>query len=207
MQQLAADALRRTEEDLQRGLGGSLTDDSVNERVEAKREEQDYRAEHDNGGMRRDLELEAERLRSAELERRLNEVELVISRLTKAGHSVTPDAAVAETLAEERRKAKDRFYRKLLGRTIRLTIHPTDDPNKNFDVSLCLNGQVVRLPRGKVVEAPGWVVPLLDECTVDTIVKTLNERGQPEAKRLFFQMYPYQIVDAGDGVSIFPDAR
>lgn len=93
------------------------------------------------------------------------------------------------------RKDQDAYEPFATGVVIQLMSH--EEPARNFPVPVSVNGRLWKLPRGEPLVVPVEVIEVLDNARVNTVIKEIDDNGNPHIVKRDYLSYPYTILDIG----------
>lgn len=167
------------------GLESTPAAPSTSELAQLRRELAELRAAVDAG--------EAERSR---IRRELEENQALVHRLLGEGKPL--DMMAVETRERMREEARRKLYAQVAGRKVIILLQTHEDAKRNHPVHVALNGKWYNIPRGKPFEIEGEFLEVLDHARVLTIVREVDDLGNPTTKLYDYFSYPYQILRGVD---------
>lgn len=78
-----------------------------------------------------------------------------------------------------------------------IILHASEDPQRNQQISVGVNGHTIYLPRNVPVKVHVSVLEILVRSRVNSVAPFLNERGERTWGPIRYQCYPFSLLDQG----------
>lgn len=104
-----------------------------------------------------------------------------------------------ETTELEEDKKWEATYQKIrrAGGYCTIILHASEDPQRNQQISVGVNGHTIYLPRNVPVKVHVSVLEILVRSRVNSVAPFLNERGERTWGPIRYQCYPFSLLDQG----------